>query len=271
MLMMDTTTATFQQDVLVASSEQPIVLDLWAPWCAPCRMLGPILEKLEKEAGGAWKLVKLDTDKSPEVAQALQVQGIPDVRLVVNGGIKSAFTGVKPEAEIKAWLDEHIGPALPPGGDLLAAAKKARLEGDEGMALQLLQQALQTNPTPETTLSLAELVLVADPEAATKLLGELSEEEQGDRGPAITTLLQLQEKTEKADGSEGWKLYTQGIQAFWGGQPTEAADLWLQTVSRFRKVDDDGARKAMLALFLWLGAEHELTLGYRSKLASAMY
>lgn len=271
---METNSANFQRDVLVASTEVPIVLDLWAPWCAPCRMLGPILEKLEKEAAGAWRLVKLNTDESPEVAHALQVQGIPDVRLIIEGRVVSGFTGVRPEADIKRWLSENIQAPPKPGEDLLMAAKAARAEGNEGAALRLLQQAMQVTPSDEVRLALAELILVAQPEDAQALVADLEDAElaKGPRVEAIQTFLGLRQYLGGEGPSEaGWDSYRQGIEEFWSGQPEKAADTWLQTVQRHRAVDDDGARKALLALFAWWGTDSENAQAYRSRLASAMF
>lgn len=101
---LDVTEASFGVDVVERSHQVPVVIDLWAEWCAPCRQLGPVLEKLAAEAAGAWVLAKIDVDANPRLAQALQVQGIPAVKAVVGGELVAEFTGALPEAQIRTWL-----------------------------------------------------------------------------------------------------------------------------------------------------------------------
>ncbi len=121
---LDVTEATFGADVVERSREVPVVIDLWAEWCAPCRQLGPVLEKLAAEAAGAWVLAKVDVDANPRLAQALQVQGIPAVKAVFNGEIVAEFTGALPEAQVRAWLTQ-LAPAQPPVAESTHLAEEA--------------------------------------------------------------------------------------------------------------------------------------------------
>ena len=105
---MEGTFQSFEQDVIQASHEAPILVDFWAEWCGPCRVLGPALERLADEARGKWRLVKIDVDEFPEVAQQYQVEGIPAVKLYHLGEEIGDFVGALPEAEIRKWLDENI-------------------------------------------------------------------------------------------------------------------------------------------------------------------
>jgi putative thioredoxin len=101
-------TIDFQKEVIDASKQQPVLVDFWAEWCGPCKMLGPILEKLEKEANDAWKLVKINTDLHPDLSRQYQIQGIPAVKLFVDGQVTAEFAGALPEPHVRAWLNEHL-------------------------------------------------------------------------------------------------------------------------------------------------------------------
>ena len=106
---------SFETEVLDKSHEKPVVVDFWAPWCGPCRVLGPTVEKLARESGGAWRLVKINTDRYPELGQRYGVRGIPAVKMLAGAGLRlrggavvAEFTGALPEPQVRAWLAEHL-------------------------------------------------------------------------------------------------------------------------------------------------------------------
>mgnify|MGYP002654590051 CR=1 FL=1 len=148
---MDITIANFETDLIESSMQQPVLLDLWAPWCAPCRTLGPILEKLEVAYAGRFKLAKLNSDDQPEIAgqlsQMFGVRSIPFCVLFKGGQPVDGFVGALPEAQVRAFLDKHV-----PSPDELAAeedvqaAQALMAEGDEEAALERLQEAVALNP-----------------------------------------------------------------------------------------------------------------------------
>jgi putative thioredoxin len=161
----EVTEETFNNDVALRSRTTPVVVDLWAEWCGPCKQLSPVLEKLANEAAGAWVLAKIDVDANPRLAQAFQAQSIPMVAAVVGGQMVDAFAGVMPEAQIKQWLAQILGVAEQlgvqgaPGGDAaagdeafdelpaaLAAARDAMESGDLDAAARALEKALADAP-----------------------------------------------------------------------------------------------------------------------------
>jgi putative thioredoxin len=98
----------FQKDVIERSREAPVVVDFWAPWCGPCRMLGPVVEKLASEADGKWSLVKVDTDQNQDIAAQYQIRGIPNLKLFVNGEVVSEQVGALPEPVLKEWIEDYL-------------------------------------------------------------------------------------------------------------------------------------------------------------------
>jgi thioredoxin len=132
----EVTDETFNTEVVERSRTVPVVMDLWAEWCGPCKQLGPILEKLAEEADGAWVLAKVDVDANPQLSQALQVQSIPMVVAVVGGQVADGFLGAMPEPQVRAWLGQVMSVAeqmgLPTGGVAGGAARNGAAPGGPG-------------------------------------------------------------------------------------------------------------------------------------------
>jgi putative thioredoxin len=163
----DVTEETFNNDVALRSRTTPVIVDLWAEWCEPCKQLSPVLEKLAGQAAGAWVLARIDVDANPRLAQAFQAQSIPMVVAVIGGQIVDGFAGAMPEAQVKQWLGqvltvaEQLGVQVPAGeggtepaepgevDDLppaLAAARDAMETGDLDAAARALEKALADAP-----------------------------------------------------------------------------------------------------------------------------
>jgi len=174
--MTDITIQNFETELLQASMQQPVLLDIWAPWCGPCKSLGPILEKLEVAYAGRFKLAKLNSDEQPEIAgqlsQAFGVRSIPFCVMFAGGQPVDGFVGAIPEAQIREFLDRHVpsGEALEAEAEL-AEAEELLADGDLESALAKLQQAVETDPANEAARfdlvkALLELGLLPDAKAA---------------------------------------------------------------------------------------------------------
>lgn len=149
--MLDISLQNFEADLITASTQQPVLLDIWAPWCGPCKALGPLLEKLETAYAGRFKLAKLNSDNQPEIAgqlsQMFGVRSIPFCVLFKGGQPVDGFVGALPESEVRAFLDKHVPSAV----DVAAAsdvneAEALLAEGNVESAIEKLQAALATNP-----------------------------------------------------------------------------------------------------------------------------
>lgn len=242
--MVDVTDATFETDVLTRSEAVPVVVDLWAPWCGPCRTLGPILEKVVAETQGEVDLVKVNTDENPGLTEIFQVQGIPAVHAVRDRKVVASFVGAQPEAAVRQFVD-----ALRPTeadreiAELLAA-------GDESS----LQKVIGLSPGhPEATVALAELY--ADdgrgPEAL-DLLAKIPETAETRRVAAIART---------GAGSAG------GDDA---DSPLAGVEAKLDGLLD-RVKDDDDARQEYLDLLELMGPDDPRTAPYRKALTSRLF
>ena len=145
--MITVTIANFETEVIEASMHTPVLVDFWAPWCGPCKVIGPLLEKVETEYAGRFKLVKIDSDQEQQLAGAFGIKSIPTCVLLMNGQPVDGFMGALPEGQIKAFLDKHVPTAEAVEAEAAEEeALEALAEGDTEGALEKLQQAVQTDP-----------------------------------------------------------------------------------------------------------------------------
>jgi putative thioredoxin len=145
--MMDVTIQNFETEVIEASMTTPVLVDFWAPWCGPCKSLGPVLEKVETAYEGRFKLVKINSDEEQQLAQAFGIKSIPTCVLLKNGQPVDGFMGALPEGQIKQFLDKHLPAAEELQAQAAAEEAQQHLEaGDEPSARALLEQSLATDP-----------------------------------------------------------------------------------------------------------------------------
>jgi putative thioredoxin len=143
--MIDVTLENFEQEVIAASMSQPILVDFWAPWCGPCKTIGPILEKLETAYGGAFKLVKINSDDEQQLASAFGIRSIPTVILLKNGQPVDGFMGALPEGKVREFLDKHVQALAPEEEDDLVPEDDP-LSADPAAQMEKLQHAVATDP-----------------------------------------------------------------------------------------------------------------------------
>lgn len=268
---MDVKLETFQQEVIDASFKSPVVVDFWAPWCQPCRIIGPVLEKFEKEAKGQWKLVKVNTDEEPELGQHFRIQSIPAVKMVYQGQIVDEFVGALPEVEVRKWLAKHLPEAPKSPVEMI---KELLQTGNLAKARKLLESTVKQEPdNAEARVLLATLLMSDDLDKAAELVAKIEDLSPfANKANAIRTLQRLANLKEAGgEPKEDWKLYYEGIKAFKKGKYGEALEIWIELVSRNRQLDEDGARKACVAIFSLLGSEHELTQKYHRRFTAALY
>jgi len=233
----DATDATFEQDVLVRSEQVPVVVDLWAPWCGPCRTLGPILEKAVEAKGGTVELVKVNVDENPQISASFQAQSIPAVFALKDRQVVDGFIGAVPEPQITEFV-ERLAP-LPSEADGLVAA------GDE----ESLRRALELEPDhPGAVVALARLMV-----------------EGGDPPEALRLLARIPETPEARQVAAAARLAAQQVEV-----PADGVDVLLDALLEKVK-EDEQARQEFLDLLETLGADDPRTARYRKALAARLF
>lgn len=255
----------FREDVIEASAERPVLVDFWAPWCGPCRTLGPILEKLADEQSDRWTLVKVNSDEHPDESRNYGVRGIPAVKLFVDGTVVDEFTGALPEYAIRQWLDK----ALPTEEKKkLAAAEQFLESGDIAGATDVLEEILGAEPTNSAAAGhLARLIAFADPERASSLAqtARTGEPRFVQIADAVDTVSSVLERDLAAElgGEAGTEDYLKAVEELEADRFESAIEHIIEVLKKNRYLDDDGARKLGVAVFTILGDEHPVTRTYR--------
>ncbi len=271
---MDVTSEDFATTVLQTSHQIPVVVDLWAEWCGPCKVLGPVLERAAGEGGGRWMLAKLDVDQNPELAQQFGVQGIPTVVAFKDGEEVDRFTGALPEAQVRAFIER----LLPSELDLATVEGDAALDaGDEEKAAEIYRTVLASDPTHQDAgLSLAGLLLEDDDrQGALDVLGRLAPTEAVKQLQAYARLgsesVELGAlEAAAATGGPGDRLALGRGQAASGESESAIATL-MGVIGERTEPESDEARATLLDVFELLGNENPAVADARRRLANGLY
>ncbi|PWE18142.1 thioredoxin [Marinicauda salina] len=283
----DGTDQSFMQDVVEPSRQVPVLVDFWAPWCGPCRQLGPVIEKTVREAGGAVRLVKVNIDENPGVAGQLRIQSIPAVIAFQDGQPVDGFMGALPESQIKDFIKRLSGDKDEAAiEELIARADAALAAGDPGGAAQDYAAALQMDK--ESVAAIAGLARVhlagGDADQARALLDSVPENKKSDPAIAgVRAAMELSGETEgagdaaelarRAEQSPGdpeahYELARARIAA---GDLAGGADALLDSIGADREWNDEAARKLLLRVFDAAGPGSEVAKEGRRRLSSLLF
>lgn len=277
------TTDRFQQEVIEASKNHPVVVDFWAAWCGPCRALAPVLERVAPDYAGRATIVKLNTDEEPGIARTFNIRSLPTVAVFKDGKIVDGFMGVQPESVIRQTLDRHVG-----GG--AAAAREAALarakSGDYLGALGTLRELVRLGeglPRTEDVLALVDVLLLpplasAATEEAAQLLAKLPFAAQ-ESTPATERKARLRfarlALREGAPTGSAEALETEAAAHFLAGRHQVALDAFLLLLQHHAGYRADtgelAGRRALVDAFLLLGEDDDLVPRYRRRMAAALH
>jgi len=278
----DTATDSFEKDVLKASEKVPVLVDFWAPWCAPCRVLKPVLEKLAGEYQGRFLLAKVNSDEHPQLSAQFGVRGIPNVKAFVDGKLADEFTGALPESGVRAFIDRLIPT---PGEKLRRTARALVNQGDFDEAERHLRSALELEPGNHALrLDLVELLLAKNSHAeADALFAPIPERERDERADKLYSALALWKRSQQLPAAEE-------LQAKLAANPDDLASrlalgerlvadrryepalaALLEVVRKDRGALRTSARKLMVEVFNLADDQPGLVSEYRKLLAGALY
>jgi putative thioredoxin len=283
------TTATFMADVVDASREAAVIVDFWAPWCGPCKQLGPALEKAVRDARGAVRMVKINIDENPELAQQMRIQSIPAVYAFKDGRPVDGFVGAVPESQVKQFVARLAGAAAGPSpiDEAVSLAKEAFAAGDVARAANIYGQVLQHDPANiDAQAGLARVaILRKDYAKARQILAKIPPESANHAEvTAARAGLELAEAGEKAQGAvatlrqrlerdpKDHQAALDLASALFASNEREAAiDQLLDLVKRDREWNEQAARRQLVKFFEAMGPTDPLTVAARRRLSSILF
>src|SRR5688572_28358536 len=263
------TTATFPAEVLNASAAQPVLVDFWAPWCGPCRALGPVLDQVADEHGGKLKVVKVNTDENQDLAQQFQIRSIPAVKLFRGGRVVDEFVGAQPLARVRAFLEPHLPRASEAGHQ---AARALAETGDFAGAMARLRDIAAADPANlDARRDLARyLALSGDVVGASQVLGQLPPAAQTDPASnAVRAIIHFAAlATDEAARTDS--LRAGAARSILGGSPDAAVESLLTRMQGDRAFATRAGREDLLQAFALLPPDDARVTGWRRRLAALL-
>ena len=285
----DVTMDNFMAEVIEGSKTTPTIVQFWAPWCGPCKQLGPVLEKVVGASGGKVRMVRVNIDDNQQIAQQMRVQSVPTVYGFVDGQPVDGFAGAQPESNVKQFVEKlsSMGGAGADIASMLEAAEAALASGDHGTAMMQFQEVMSA--APESVAALAGVVRClsasGDNAGAREVIDQLNDEYRED--PAMQSAIAAVELAEKASESAGEldaakaaveadpndlaarQEYALALYAV--GANAEAMAQLLESIRIDRGWDDDAARLQLLEFFATLGAANPDVIAARRKLSTLLF
>jgi len=282
----DVTTDSFRQDVVSDSMAQPVLVDFWAPWCGPCKQLGPVIEKVVAATKGKVKLVKMNIDDHPQIAGQLGIQSIPAVVAFSKGQPVDGFVGALPESQISGFIERLVGPVDDGTAALIEAAAELAKSGDLSGAINAYGTVLvEDSENLEALAGIIKLyVESADLEAARGYLEAVPEGKENDAHiVAARAALELAEQAATLGDTAGLETaiaanpndhqarFDLALALAASGKQEEATDALIEIIKRDRAWKDDGARVQLLQFFEAWGPMDEMTKSGRRKLSTLLF
>ena len=287
-LIKESNTQNFMRDVIEPSRQQPVIVDFWAPWCGPCKQLGPALEEVVKQANGKVRMVKINIDENPQLAQQMRIQSIPAVFAFVNGQPVDGFMGALPESQLKQFVD-RLGGQGSMAEEIEAALTDARAAFDAGdiqTAAQIFTQVLQAGrenigaiaglvrcqmaagdlENAQATLALVPPAKANDPE----ILSVTAQLEMALNPVDLSEIGQLKTRIER-DSDDFQARLDLAVLLNGAGERAEATDQLIYVIRKLRSWNDEAARKQLVKFFEAWGPKDEFTLAGRRKLSSVLF
>lgn len=284
-LIKDTSTAAFGADVITPSSQLPVLVDFWAPWCEPCKQLTPILEKVVKSAGGKIRLVKMNIDEEPVIPGRLGVRSIPAVILFSKAQPVDGFMGAMPESQVRAFIERFVGP-ISGGDELLQEAEGLLASGDFAAAAELYSGLLAEDPGDLKAVAglIEAFVGAGEIESARKIMASIPASAEKDpeiikaraavelaaQAATVGNFSDLTQRITKNPADHQARFdYAIGLNA--QNQREEAAQALLDIIKLDRTWNEDAARKQLLQFFDAWGHMDKATMNARRKLSALLF
>jgi putative thioredoxin len=267
---MAVTTAEFDAAVLAASADRPVLVDFWAPWCGPCRTLGPMLDQVAAESGDRLTVVKVNSDEEPELAQRYGIRSIPAVKLFRHGEVVAEFVGAQPLAAIRAFLEPHVPRA---SSAAHAAALALSAAGQHAAAIEALKAVVQDDTgNLAACLDLARvLATTGDTAAARQLLESLPPAVQSeDPVRAAHAWVEFSEIAATPSDDEASRARRESIRALLAGDADAAIDGWLARMQKDRRLATGQGREDVVRAFTLVGTDDPRIPGWRRRLAALL-